>query len=152
MIEYLRIKVSFSPTRCGVTDSQVLHSWKMLHMASWQIGAGKLGVAVPLPTCCAASGCYPDSFHLIFMYFYNQKKSPMPDSRAPKGPIHNISLIIQMIQMEEDLSAEARSEGCRSPRRDAAHALLIGRWSWPMKQISRVTYVNFLVGNLDHKQ
>ena len=65
------------------------------------------------------------SFHLCI--FIIEKKSPLPDSRAPDGPIHNISLIIQVIQMGEDLSAEARSEGCRSPRRDAAHALIIGR-------------------------
>lgn len=68
------------------------------------------------------------SFH-----FLNKKanKCLTPKALVPFAP-HNISPIIKF-QMKEDLSAEARSEGRRSPRRDAAYALLIGRRSWPMK-------------------
>lgn len=67
------------------------------------------------------------------LHFLNKKANICltPKALVPFAP-NNISPIIKF-QMKEDLSAEARSEGCRSPRRDAAFALLIGRRSWPMK-------------------
>lgn len=59
------------------------------------------------------------------LHFLNKKanKCLTPKALVPFAPNN----------MKEDLSAEARSECCRSPRRDAAYALLIGRRSWPMK-------------------
>lgn len=41
VVEYLRIKVSFSPTPCGVIDSQELPSRYFFHMASGVLTAEK---------------------------------------------------------------------------------------------------------------
>lgn len=113
--------------RCGVIDSQVRHSWKMLRMATWREHRSEPeNLGLPFPYLLLAQPP-AGSFHLIFMYFYNEKKEPNAWLEGFWWP-HSQQFAYHTSDLNGRRSVSRSEKRCRSPRRDAAHALLIGRW------------------------